>query len=111
MARSTPSKLDPTPQGVAPTGLTPNADGDIVPVGATLVVRNGSVAPITVTIQSTYSRDGRELGDGGGSVPAGAYRVFGPIDGSYRQPSDAVEGPSQVLVDYSAVATVDRFLL
>ncbi|WP_181778927.1 hypothetical protein [Pseudonocardia pini] len=111
MARSTPSAVVPTAVGATPTGLTPNADGDIVPIGVSLLVRNGSGAPITVTLQSTYARSGRELPDGGGSVPAGGYRVFGPIDSTYRQPADATVGPNLALVDYSAVASVERILL
>lgn len=104
-----------TTQPVVPAGLNPLltqavVDGDIVDVGrVALWVNNGSGASITVTVQPTYSRDGLDLEPLVVAVPAGAFRLIGPLPArTYAQPFDAVIGAGRALVDYSAVTTVTR---
>jgi len=111
MARVTPTPVAPSFAGTVVVLGAANADGDILPVGpnVALLVTNGGGSPITVTIQTTAQKGGLAVADAGGSVPAGASRVFGPFPASlFAQADDATDGPNKVLVDYSAVTSVTR---
>lgn len=111
MARATPTPVAPTLDGALVTFGAAAADGDILPTGADvmLLVTNGGGSPITVTIQTTRVVDGLDVEDAGGAVANGTTRVFGPFAArNFAQASDAVVGPNQVLVDYSAVTSVTR---
>lgn len=112
MARSTPAAVAPSLSGTVATPTAPNADGDIVPAGARLLVINGGATSITVTIDTTATDSGLALPDAGGAIAAGASRLFGPFPARlFAQPSDAPVGANAVLVDYSAVASVTRVVL
>ncbi len=111
MARATPTPVSPSNAGTVVVMGAAVADGDVIPVGrdVALLVTNGGGSPITVTIQTTRTVDGLTVDDGGGAVAAGASRRFGPFAArNFAQASDAVVGPNQVLVDYSAVTSVTR---
>lgn len=109
MARATPTPVTPTLAGAVATLAAAPVDGDILDPGTILLVLNGSASPITVTVQTTATKGGLEVVDGGGTIAAGVARVFGPFPASlFAQASDAAIGPNKVLVDYSAVTTVTR---
>lgn len=86
--------------------VSPN--GDIVDLGSRnfLVVRNGSGAPITVTIDTTSTLAGLALPDRTVTVAAGAINIIPLSDDYYEQlsGSDIRRG----YVDYSAITTVTR---
>ncbi len=113
MARSTPTPVSPTLAGAVYSLAAPSADGDILPVGNVfLLVNNGGGSPITVTIQTTATKGGLDVTDGGGAVANGTSRVFGPFPASmFGQADDAVVGANKVLVDYSAITSVTRVVL
>jgi hypothetical protein len=112
MARTSPTAVSPTLAGAVVTAGTPDATGDIVDPGSYLVVVNGSGGSITVTLQSTATKDGLAVANGGGTVAAGTTRVFGPlISRLFEQAANAATGPNKVLVDYSAVTSVTRYVL
>jgi hypothetical protein len=90
------------------TGPAVAPDGDRVPLGANtfLVVRNGSGAPINVTVDTTLTADGLVVPDRVLAVAAGAVGMV-PLDPQlYAQTSGADAGYGYV--DYSAVTTVTR---
>ena len=109
MTRSTPATQDITADGLAAAMTAPSADGDIVDGGGGIfiTVLNGSGAPITVTLQTPATSYGLAVADRAVTVAAGASKDI-PLPRYLRQDSDAVTGPNQVLVDYSAVASVTR---
>lgn len=112
MARSNPTAVTPDYDGAAVNPTQPNADGDIVDPGTTLVVENGSGSSITVTVPSTATVYGLAVDDAGGPVAAGATASFRiPPLTVAGQPTDAAEGAGRVLVNYSAVASVTRYVL
>ncbi len=107
-----------TTQAVGPAGLSltmtgpaVSPDGDIVDLGAStfLVVRNGSGAPINVTLDTTRTVDTLAVPDRVLAVAAGAVGII-PLDPQlYRQGSGADAGRGYV--DYSAVTTVTRAVI
>lgn len=109
MARSTPATQDVPADGLAAAMTAPNVDGDIVDAGGGIfiTVLNGSGASINVTVQTPGTSFGLAVADRVIAVAAGASKDI-PIPRYYRQASDAVTGPNQALVDYSAVASVTR---
>ena len=113
MARATPTPVAASLGGSLVTMGAAPVDGDILPTGDTLLlVTNGSGGSITVTIQATQEVSGLAVADAGGAVAAGATRLFGPLPARlFAQAADAVTGPNQVLVDYSAVTTVTRAVI
>lgn len=103
------------PQAAGPAGskldyTAPTVDGDSVPPGCRVIVRNSSAAPITVTVQTGgTAAGGYAIADvGPTSIPAGEDWIFGPFTPreTFVQPAGADAG--RVLVDYSAVASVTR---
>lgn len=102
----------PQPSAAAGTALNytaPTIDGDAVPPGCLLLVRNGSAAPINVTVVTGGKESGLDISDiGPVPVAAGADAVFGPFlpREVFAQPSGTEVG--RVLVDYSAQASVTR---
>lgn len=104
MARSTL-----TPQVIADTGLVPTmgaadvAGSQWVNDGQEfLVAKNGSGAPINVTITTGGTLMGAAVADTVVAVAAGAEEFIGPFPPAlYNQPTT-----DYVFVDYSAVTTV-----
>lgn len=109
MARSTPATQVITDAGRVVALTAPNADGDIADAGngTFLVVDNASGGSVTVTLVNPKTYNGLDVADRIVAVPAG-QRWHIPIPVMFRQDSDAVEGPGQALVNYSAVASVTR---
>lgn len=103
-----------TTQTISRAGLNvamsaPSVDGDIIDAGAVfLEVLNGSGSPITVTVQTPGTVEGLAVADLAVTVPAAGNRRIGPFPGVFKQAPDAVVGPGQVLVDYSAITSVTR---
>lgn len=78
--------------------------GDKVPPGDTtwLHVKNGGGSPITVTLTTTVANNQGTMVDGGGSVAAGAERLFGPLKASrFASLTDGL-----VAIGYSGVTSV-----
>lgn len=102
------------PQAAGPAGTkiaytAPVIDGDAVPPGCRVIVRNGSAAPVDVTVVTGGSANGYAIADvGPTSIPAGEDWVFGPFTPRdvFVQPSGAEAG--RVHINYSAVASVTR---
>lgn len=113
MARTSVPTQQITRAGVAPALTGPPADGDIVDTGAVaLWVDNGGAAPVTVTVPSPITYDGLDLEPLVVSVPAGGFRMIGPLPArTFAQPADAPVGANRALVDYSAVASVTRAVI
>lgn len=55
-------------------------------------IRNGDDASLTVTIPTpgTVGRGNRAIADGGGAIPAGEHRMFGPFGPEFRQADGTV---------------------
>lgn len=113
MARLSPAVQRITLAGTNVALTAPNADGDIIPAGqVALRVLNGSGAPITVTVITPGTVAGLAIADATATIPAAGQRDIGPFPASvFAQPADAVVGPLQVLVDYSAITSVTRALV
>lgn len=70
-----------------------------------LLVTNAHTSPVTVTIPSTFVRDGLTLANRIVTVPNGTSRLIGPILGEFHnQLSGADTG--QTYVDYSVVTAI-----
>jgi hypothetical protein len=108
MARAVLSPVRPTIDGAAVSYTAPTADGDAVPPGAMLLVKNASTAAITVTLITDATIGGLDIADKTLSVGAGADVLIAiPRDTVYRETTaGATEGLVQV--NYSAVASVTR---
>lgn len=100
-------------QPVAPGGMWPaltaaNATGhmfDNTERGIFLFVRNAHTAPVTVTIPSTFSREGLALANRTVVVPNATDRIIGPISGdNHNQLSGADIG--RTYIDYSLVTAI-----
>jgi hypothetical protein len=103
MPRSALSIQQPSLAGLDLVAGSANVDGHAVPGTADVLVKviNGSAAPITVSIPPTETFDGLTLSNGGGPVPAGATRYFGPFRARLFNQTDGT-----VWINYSAVASV-----
>ena len=75
--------------------------------GAFLLVENGSGGSINVTIVNPQTYNELDVADRVVAVAAGAIKAI-PVPAFFKQDSDAVEGPGQALINYSAVASVTR---
>ncbi|GAA3441058.1 hypothetical protein [Planomonospora venezuelensis] len=55
-------------------------------------IRNGDDASLTVAFPTpgTVGRGSRAIADGGGSIPAGEHRLFGPFGPEFRQADGSV---------------------
>jgi hypothetical protein len=112
VARSTPTPVAPDLKGVVIDPLAPSADGDILPAGNVLLVVACGATGTTVTIPTIATDTGLKLANGGGAVAANSRRLFGPFPHRlFAQPSDAAVGAGQVLVDYSSVTDVTRYVI
>lgn len=103
MARSALTVLTPVVTGLDPAHAAANVDGNSVPGTADIIVEvvNGAGAPITVTVPTPATVGGLAITDGGGTVPAGGRRWFGPFRADLFNQADGT-----VSIDYSAVTSV-----
>lgn len=107
MARVNLSAAKPTMTGQAVTYAAAPADGDAVRPHTTLLVKNGSGSPITVTLVTGGTASGYAVADPTVSVGAGAEVAIGDFsDPIFRQTSGATKG--LIHVDYSSVTSVTR---
>lgn len=109
MPRTLVNPQSPAPGGVQLAYTAPVIDGDAVPAGCKVLVRNGSAAEITVTVVTGGTQSGLAVADVGPvAVPAGADWSFGPFEPreTFVQPSGTEVG--RVYINYSAVAGVTR---
>jgi hypothetical protein len=99
-----------THAGSQPTWTAPAASGDQAPTGASLylVVFNGSVSSITVTLPFTPTYDGQGVTSRTVSVPASTLAAPAPV---FIPLPDGVYGVGLTAVNYSAVTTVSVFVL
>lgn len=109
MARVLVAPQSSGPGGAVLAYTAPTVDGDAVPPGCLLLVRNGSAGPINVTVVTGGKQSGLDISDiGPVAVAAGADAVFGPFlpRETFAQPSGTEVG--RVHVNYSVQASVTR---
>lgn len=111
MARVALTAQTVTPSGLTVSLTTPTADGDVFDAGrVVLYVQNDGEDSVTVTVPTPATVRGLAVDDAGGTVAAGAFRLFGPFPKStYGQTSGA--DTARVHVDYSEVTDVTRGLI
>ena len=116
MARALLSVQSVLPGGMWPT-LTPAvATGHMFPNsergerGIFLLVRNDHTAPVTITIPSTFTRDGLVLANRTVSVPNATDRLIGPILAeNHNQLAGADIG--MTYIDYSLITAISVAVL
>jgi len=78
--------------------------------GIFLLVRNGHTAPVTITIPSTFTRDGLVLANRTVSVPNATDRLIGPILAeNHNQLAGADIGLTYI--DYSLITAISVAVL
>ena len=94
-----------TPAGSAPAPVAADVGGDTFTNSGNefLWVNNGGGAPITVTIPTTGTVVGHPIADGGGTVPNGEIRRFGPFQQTLYGSSPAVTYSDVTSVTVEAV--------
>lgn len=103
-----------SPAGMWPTLTAAAAAGhmfdNVEPRPTFLLVRNAHTAPVTVTIPSTFTRDGLLLASRVVTVPNGTDRFIGPVPGdNHNQLAGADTG--RTYVDYSVVTAISVAVL
>lgn len=106
MARTFVAPVYPSLAGTSINYSAPTVEGDAVRPNTVLLIKNGSGAPITITLQTGGTVGDLAIADPTVSIAAGAEKAIGPFSGVFPQPSGADAG--WVYVDYSAVASVTR---
>lgn len=112
MARSLVAIQSVTPAGMFPTLTAAAAAGHMFDNSERVFVfvRNASAGATTVTIPSTFARDGLTLPNRTVSVPASEDRLIGPVNGElHNQPSGADIG--RTYVDISPITSVSFAVL
>lgn len=109
MARTLLTVQPLSPAGMWPTLTAATAAGNmfdnVEPRPTFLLVRNAHTTPVTVTIPSTFTRDGLPLTSRVVTVPNGTDRLIGPILGdNHNQLSGADAG--RTYIDYSLVTAI-----
>lgn len=99
-----------TRAGVEPELLAPTVDGDVIDTGdVALWVDNAGASPSTVEVPSPITYDGLALAPLTVVVPAGGFRMIGPLPArTFAQPADATEGANRALVNYTNVTGLTR---
>ncbi len=105
-------------QPVAPAGMWPVLTaaitaGHMFPNterGVFLLVRNAHTAPVTVTIPSTFVRDGLALAARVVTVPNGTDRLIGPISGEFHNQLSGVDA-GNAYIDYSLITAISVAVL
>jgi hypothetical protein len=96
--------------GVVPAYAAGNADGghavDNAKSDVVLHVKNGGASPITVTIGSTKTVDGRTLPAKTVSVANASERLIGPFPAGLYNESDLAAISSALRVTFSGVTSV-----
>ncbi|MBT9156628.1 MAG: hypothetical protein DDT37_01616 [Firmicutes bacterium] len=112
------ARVDLSVQAVTPTGMWPTLTaaitaGHMFPNterGMLIFVRNAHTAPVTVTIPSTFSRDGLALAARVVTVPNGTDRLIGPVFGeNHNQIAGADIG--KTYIDYSLITAISVAVL
>jgi len=117
MARTQLAAQATSSAGLVAAYTAPTVDGDALPGGGghrVLHVKNGSGAPVTVTVQTGGVAGGYAIEDETVAVAAAGEAFIGPFPSPvFDQPADHADPllAKKVLVDYSAVAAVTRALL
>lgn len=108
MARALLTVQNVAPGGMWPTLTAANATGHMFENserGIFLFVRNAHTTPVTITIPSTFARDGLALTNRTVVVPNGTDRLIGPISGeNHNQLTGADIG--RTFIDYSLVTAI-----
>ncbi|MBT9156820.1 MAG: hypothetical protein DDT37_01811 [Firmicutes bacterium] len=78
--------------------------------GIFIFVRNAHTAPVTVTIPSTFSRDGLPLAARVVTVPNGTDRLIGPVSGENHNQIAGVD-IGNTYIDYSLVTAISVAVL
>lgn len=97
-------------EGLEATYANANADGqafDNASGKVILHVKNGSASPVTVTIGSAGSLDGRTVAALSVAVPAGEDRFIGPFPGAlYNAADNTLNIDEAVSISFSAATDV-----
>lgn len=103
MARTALSVQEPSIAGLNPAMTAANVDGHSVPGSGDILIEvsNASGGAVAVTIPTPATVGGLAVADGGGSIPAGQRRIFGPFRADLCNQSDGT-----VSIDFSAVTSV-----
>lgn len=114
MARALLTVQPLTPAGMWPTLTAAAALGHMFdntePRPTFLLVRNAHTAPVTVTIPSTFTRDGLPLTNRTVTVPNATDRLIGPLSGgNHNQLAGADAG--RTYIDYSLVTAISVAVL
>ncbi len=112
------ARVDLSVQAVMPAGMWPALTaaitaGHMFPNterGIFIFVRNAHTAPVTVTIPSTFSRDGLPLAARVVTVPNAMDRLIGPVLGeNHNQIAGADIG--KTYIDYSLITAISVAVL
>ncbi len=113
MARGTLAVQPVVPTGLWPTFTAAAATGHMFPNterGIFILVRNAHTAPVTVTIPSTFLRDGLPLAARVVTVPNGTDRLIGPVLGeNHNQLAGADMG--NTYIEYSLITAISVAIL
>ncbi|MBT9134873.1 MAG: hypothetical protein DDT38_01615 [Firmicutes bacterium] len=113
MARAVLSVQSVVPTGMWPTLTAAIATGHMFPNterGIFIFVRNAHTAPVTVTIPSTFTREGLALAPRVVTVPNGMDRLIGPVLGeNHNQLAGADVGTTYI--DYSVITAISVAVL
>jgi hypothetical protein len=106
MARTALNPTSITINGVAPTLAAANVDGIwIQNKGREYIhVLNGSGAPITVTVVTAKTAEGRAIADDTVTIPAGQARLIGPF--RHNLHDNPAPDKGKVFINFSSVTTV-----
>ena len=107
MARTALTTVASADTGATVTMSAANADGHFIDGGKAclLLVTNGGVGSINVTIQTPRTVNGLAVADQVVAVANGSTKVIGPFDpATYDRPTGTDEG--KVYVDFSGVSEI-----
>lgn len=114
MARASQTTQTATVYKIGATLTEPTVDGDVIDAGSVrLLVVNGSISSINVTVETTAVSGQLAVEDLVVAVAAGQTALIGPFPKNlFGQPAGANESGAddegRVYVDYSAQTDVDR---
>lgn len=110
MARLTPTVHRPSKTGTVVTMGAATVDGDAIPPGAFVLVTNGNVASLTVTVDTPGNVDGLAIDQYTATVAPSTTELIGPFpEAHYRQSEGATEG--LVHLNYSVQSSVTRAVI
>lgn len=110
MPRTLVAPVTSGPGGAGLGYTAPNVDGDAVPPGCLLIVRNtDATTAMTVTVVTGGKQSGLDVADiGPVNIPAASSHIFGPFlpRETFAQPAGTEVG--RVHVNYSRATGTDR---